>query len=158
VPDRTPLTIEEMVTLALPGDARISPDGRSVAYVLADTAKDGAVRHAHIWLVPTDGSAPPREVTGGPRQDTTPRWSPDGQTIAFLSDRSEENKQDIYLLPVRGGEARRLSDLRGGLGDLSWSPDGTTLAVIRTDQETDEEKQRKEKRDDAYVVESRQHR
>jgi dipeptidyl aminopeptidase/acylaminoacyl peptidase len=158
VADRTPLTIEEIVTLALPGDAQISPDGRSVAYVLADTAKDGAVRHAHLWLVPTDGSAEPRELTGGPRQDTTPRWSPDGQTIAFLSDRNEENKQDIYLLPVRGGEARRLGDLHGGLGDLSWSPDGTTLAVIRTDQETDDEKQQKENKDDAYVVESRQHR
>jgi dipeptidyl aminopeptidase/acylaminoacyl peptidase len=158
VADRTPLTIEEIVTLALPGDAQISPDGRSVAYVLADTAKDGAVRHAHLWLVPTDGSTTPCELTGGPRQDTAPRWSPDGQTIAFLSDRNEENKQGIYLLPVRGGEARRLGDLRGGLGDLSWSPDGTTLAVIRTDQETDDEKQRKENKDDAYVVESRQHR
>ncbi len=156
--DRTPLTIEEIVTLALPGDAQISPDGRSVAYVLADTAKDGAVRHAHLWLAPTDGSIPPRELTAGPRQDTTPRWSPDGQTLAFLSDRNEENKQDMYLLPIGGGEARRLGDLHGSLADLSWSPDGTTLAVIRTDPETDEEKKRKEDKDDAYVIESRQHR
>lgn len=156
--DRTPLTIEEIVTLALPGDAQISPDGRSVAYVLADTAKDGAVRHAHLWLVPTDGATPPRELTAGPRQETTPRWSPDGRTLAFLSDRNEENKQDIFLLPISGGEARRLGDLHGSLADLSWSPDGKTLAVIRTDPETDDEKKRKEEKDDAYVVESRQHR
>ncbi|HEY8292930.1 MAG TPA: S9 family peptidase [Thermomicrobiales bacterium] len=156
--DRTPLTIEEIVTLALPGDAQISPDGRSVAYVLADMAKDGAVRHAHLWLVPMDGSMPPRELTASPRQDTTPRWSPDGRTLAFLSDRNEENKQDIYLLPVSGGEAQRLGDLHGGLAELSWSPEGATLAVIVTDPETDDEKKRKENKDDAYVVESRQHR
>ncbi len=152
--DRTPLTIEEIVTLALPGDAQISPDGRSVAYVLADTAKDGAIRHAHVWLAPTDGATAPRELTGGPRQDTTPRWSPDGATLAFLSDRTEENTQDIYLLPVQGGEARRLGDLHGSLADLSWSPDGKTLAVIRTDPETEDEKKRKEDKDDSYVVET----
>lgn len=152
--ERTPLTIEEIVNLALPGDAQISPDGQSVAYVVADVAKDGAVRHAHIWRVPTDGSAPPTELTHSPRQDTMPRWSPDGSQIAFLSDRAEENKHALYLLPAAGGEARRLGDLEGGLSDISWSPDGTQMAVIRADQDSDEEKERKKNRDDAWVYES----
>jgi dipeptidyl aminopeptidase/acylaminoacyl peptidase len=152
--ERTPLTIEEIVNLAMPGDAQISPDGTQVAYGLADTAKDGAVRHAHIWRAPADGSAPPTELTRGPRQDTMPRWSPDGAQLAFLSDRAEENKQALYLRPAAGGEARRLGDLEGGLSDIAWSPDGTQIAVIRADPETDEEKERKQNKDDAWVYES----
>ena len=103
--------------------------------------RDG-YRHA-IWLVPTDGSAPARQVTLGARHDTQPRFSPDGTALAFLSDRrplveeepaapkDREDGTQVHLLPLAGGEARRLTDLPRGVDAFEWSPDGRSL-VVRT--------------------------
>lgn len=151
---RAPISIEETVMLALPGDAQISPDGRYVAYSLVDTAKDGSIRHGHLWLATTDGSAPPREITGGPRLDSAPRWSPDSTRIAFISDRVKEGEQGIYLLPVAGGEAKRLGNVGdggGALASLAWATDGASLVVARTEPDTDALKARKEAKDDSYL-------
>ncbi len=152
--ERTPLSIDEIVSLALPADARISPDGQQVVYALVDTAKDGAVRHGHLWLAAVNGDEPPREITSGPRLDSTPRWSPDGTQIAFVSDRTKEGESGIYLLPHAGGEARRLGtigDGGGALASLVWAPDGKSLAVAHTEPDSDELKTRKEAKDDSYV-------
>ncbi len=155
--DTAPLSIDEIVHLALPADAQISPNGAHVAYTLAEIAKDGAVRHAHLWLVPSDGSAPPTEITGGPREDKNPRWSPDSTQIAFISDRAKEGESGIYLLSPTGGEARRLGTLGDGGGAitaLAWSPDGSSLLAARTEPDSDDLKKRKEAKDDAYLYDN----
>ena len=99
-----------------------------------------AYRHA-IWLVPSDGSTPPRQATLGVRHDTHPRFSPDGRSLAFLSDRrpvteeepeaptDREDATQVHLLPLDGGEARRLTDLPRGVDGFAWSPDGRWLVV-----------------------------
>jgi acylaminoacyl-peptidase len=99
-----------------------------------------AYRHA-IWLVPSDGSTPPRQATIGVRHDTHPRFSPDGRSLAFLSDRrpvteeepeapkDREDGTQVHLLPLDGGEARRLTDLPRGVDGFAWSPDGRWLVV-----------------------------
>ena len=97
-----------------------------------------------IWSAPTDGSAPARRLTIGAKVDGSARFSPDGTTIAFLSNRrlfveeepdrgdakDREDAVQVHLLPVDGGEARRLTDLPRGVTQLAWSPDGTTLAIL----------------------------
>ena len=72
-----PLSMNDMFALQRLSDPQISPDGKSVAYVLAVVDKEKNASTSTIWLVPTDGGAP-RQLTGGPKHDRHPRFSPDG--------------------------------------------------------------------------------
>jgi dipeptidyl aminopeptidase/acylaminoacyl peptidase len=133
---------EDLASFVVPTDPNLSPDGRTVAFVAqTTTARRDGYRHA-IWAAPADGSAPARRLTIGWRHDISPRWSPDGGTLAFISDRrtavedpagepeKREDASQVHLLPVDGGEARRLTDLPRGVDAFAWSPDGTRLAVV----------------------------
>src|SRR5438046_1793677 len=138
--DTRPITPEKMADFARLADVQISPDGALVAFVAGEQFKtDSKWAKSQIWVVPTT-SGEARPFTGGPRTDNTPRWSPDGRALAFLSDRLEHGRQQIYLLDRAGGEARRLTDLQGEINGLEWSPDGTQLAFLLTDPETEEER------------------
>src|SRR3954469_8792320 len=147
------ITPEDMADFMSLADVQISPDGALVAFVAGEQFKtDSALAKSQIWLVSTNGGEA-RPFTGGPRTDNTPRWSPDGRTLAFLSDRLEDGRQQIYVLDRAGGEARRLTDLHGEINELEWSPDGTQLAFLLTDPSTEEEQRRKQAKDDAIEVE-----
>jgi len=138
-----PPTPEDLYRLRIPTDPQLSPDGALVAVTVQSVAplRDG-YRHA-LWMVPADGRVPPRQVTLGTRHDTHPRFSPDGTILAFLSDRrplvedepdapkDREDETQVHLLPLAGGEARRLTDLPRGVDAFAWSPDGRSL-VVRT--------------------------
>ncbi|AHH95682.1 S9 family peptidase [Kutzneria albida] len=104
----------------LPADPTISPDGRQVVYVLrtTDTELDRDV--SALWTVDVDGG-PPRRLTNGPN-DTSPRFSPDGGSVAFLRD------SQLWLLPVHGGEPRAITALPLGAGTPVWSNDGSRIA------------------------------
>ena len=127
----------------IPTDPQLSPGGDRVAFTVQTVApgRDG-YRHA-IWSVPFDGSAPGEPLTIGSKHDTSPRFAPDGRTLAFLSDRrlaveeepaaakDREDSVQVHLLPLdRPGEARRLTNLPRGVEELAWSPDGRRLAVV----------------------------
>lgn len=79
-----------------------------------------------IWEVPADG-LPPRQLTHGPGKDNTPRWSPDGKQLAFVSNRS--GGLQVHLLPRAGGEARQLTKFEQAASDMVWTPDGRGLVV-----------------------------
>ena len=132
---------EDLYRFRIPTDPWLSPSGELVAMTVQVAAPSRvAYRHA-IWLVPSDGSTPPRQATLGVRHDTHPRFSPDGRSLAFLSDRrpvteeepeapkDREDGTQVHLLPLDGGEARRLTDLPRGVDGFAWSPDGRWLVV-----------------------------
>src|SRR6476660_1430845 len=106
---------EDVYALASVGDPRLSPDGRRVAYVVSRTDEEGNAYRSAIWVAPLDGSEEPRQFTSGERNDGSPRWSPDGKWLAFVSNRDGEDekkaKGHVYVLPANGGEPRRLTDL-----------------------------------------------
>lgn len=146
---RRKLTPEDVVGLKMASDAQITPDGRLVAFVVGDQYTSGTkLPRSSIWTVPTTGGEP-IQITHGPLADTRPRWSPDGQTLAFLSDRAEDGQRQVYLLPVKGGDAVQLTEIEGniptdrGLNPLRWSPDGRRIAVMKTEADTEDEKRRK---------------
>jgi dipeptidyl aminopeptidase/acylaminoacyl peptidase len=85
-------------------------------------------KYSNLWLVPT-GRGKARQFTFGDQSDRSPRWSPDGRTIAFISNRDDEKQPQIYLIPFDGGEARQLTDLQGSVGGMEWSPDGRKLLL-----------------------------
>jgi dipeptidyl aminopeptidase/acylaminoacyl peptidase len=120
---------EDVFALTGVGDPRLDPDGKRVAYgVWWIDAEDREYRSA-IWLATVDGSSPPRRLTAGEKRDSQPRWSPDGSRLAFVSSRGEEKSSgQIYVLPLDGGEAQKLTDLKEDPSELTWSPDGTRIA------------------------------
>src|ERR671917_804503 len=81
------ITAEDYYAFEFLGDPRLSPDGRWVAYVVTTVDQRQNRRLSQIWLAATDGSRPPRQFTTSPQSSTSPRWSPDGRTLAFLSSR-----------------------------------------------------------------------
>src|SRR5215469_10605038 len=119
------LTLDDVFALGVIEDVQISPDGSLVAFVVCHEYTEGEHKllATSIWLAPTDGRAAARQFTAGTSADKRPRWHPDGQTLAFLSDRAQDGILQVYTISVNGGEARRLTEAKGGVADLAWSPD-----------------------------------
>ncbi|MEZ4523452.1 MAG: S9 family peptidase [Thermomicrobiales bacterium] len=147
------LTAEIMADIKVPAGAQISPDGTRIAVSIGTNAKKGEHREAAIWLIGVGDPDSGRQITAGTANDTAPRWSPDGLSISFLSDRAKRGTSQLYLLPLdEGGEARRLTDERGGVSSHAWLGDDNRIAYLSPDaRDPEEEKRRKEERDDANV-------
>ncbi|NWG14514.1 MAG: PD40 domain-containing protein, partial [Acidobacteria bacterium] len=118
-------TIEDLYRVKVVSDIQVSPDGGSVSYVLTTSDLARAKRVSHIWVMDIDGGNP-RQMTQSEKGESSPRFSPDGGTIAFVSAR--EGDSNLYLMPVGGGEARRLTNISTGVSDPQWSPDGKSIA------------------------------
>lgn len=153
LPAGSPLTPAEIADRVVPADPRLAPDGAQVVFVATPASKKDEHKRRALWIA--TGEEPARQLTAGAADDRNPRWSPDGQSILFRSNRHNpnEDEQRLYRLPVAGGEALPLGDLSGELSEAAWSPDGHTVAVLRKDAEPDDVIARKKDRDDAIVVE-----
>ncbi len=127
-------------------DPHISPDGKTVAYVLTTVDRKKNRREPSIWLAALDGSSPPRRLSAEGFRSTSPRWSPDGKTLAFISVRNTEApaasgrgaeapaggdaRGQIYMLPMAGGEAIALTRLKNGVENFQWSPDSNRIVLV----------------------------
>lgn len=125
----TPADIYRMQTIS---DPQLSPDGKWVAYVQSavDVTKDK--RNADIWMVSWDGQESV-QLTSSPDGESRPRFSPDGKYLSFVSARQGATKGQLWLMDRRGGEAKKLTDLKVDLEDYEWAPDGKKIALVLRD-------------------------
>jgi len=142
------LTIEKAMQVREPSDLQFSPDGKHVALVLQEPVS-GKGSQRHIWVLDVDAREV-RQWTWSSKSEHTPRWSPDGRTLAFLSDRDESTQ--IFLMPVSGGEARKLTSGKNAVETFRWAPDGKRIAFLAPDARTDEEEKKQREQDDARVI------
>ena len=121
---------EDLYLVRTGGDVRLSPDAKRVAWVQTQFDKESDKAQTSIWVAPADGSEDPRSFTNGPR-DTSPRWSPDGQYLAYVS--AEEDKPaQLLLARLDGGAPRKVTDEAGGVSQPAWSPDAKRVAFVAT--------------------------
>ena len=123
-----PFTPDVALDVRVPSDVRLSQDGSAVAFCVAPVGHRQTDPTSAIYVVPADGIAPPRAVTGSEHNNIAPRWSPDGMTLAFLSDRVKRGAAQLHRVAASGGEPVRLTELEGGVAYPVWRPDGRAIA------------------------------
>ncbi len=146
---------EMQVKTRLPGSPRISPDGKRVVYTVNEAVMtaDNSEFVTQIWLASADGKEN-FQVTYGDKSSTNPKWSPDGNWIAFTSNR-KDNKNNLYILRVNGGEAEQVTEVKSLVSDFEWSPDGQSIAFASADAKSDDEdKNDKGKNDFRWIDEN----
>ncbi len=112
-------------------DAQVSPDGQWIAYTVTSVDSTKDKRNTDIWMVSWDGLQTV-QLTNSPDGENSPRWSPDGKYISFVSSRQGGSAQ-VWLLDRRGGEGIKLTDLKGSMDSYAWSPDSKKLVIAMKD-------------------------
>ena len=142
------LTPEASLNLRSISDLQFSPDGSRVAFVITEPSK-GERRARHIWLYEKESGAV-RQFTFSAKDETSPRWSPDGKQLAFLSNRDDQ--QQIYVMRADGGEAAAVTKGKRSVQSFAWSPDGKQIAYLAPDTKSATEEKKDKDKDDARVV------
>jgi len=133
---RRGVTAEDYFSFENVNDPQISADGKRVAYIVTTVDEKANRRMSRIWTVALDGSQPPVPETSEAVSSNSPRWSPDGKYLAFVSARDSATagagggRPQIWLLSLNGGEARRLTNLENGVSNIEWSPDSAHLLCL----------------------------
>ncbi len=143
-------TIDDLLTIKSVGGTQISPDGKWVAYTVGygDFKTDAFV--TQIWLAQSD-TGKSFQLTRGDKSATNPRWSPDGQWLAFLSNRIEDKNQ-IFVINPLGGEAQPLTKSETAISNFAWSEDGKAIAYAAAEPIAQALKDRKDYLGDYDVV------
>jgi dipeptidyl aminopeptidase/acylaminoacyl peptidase len=150
---RRGITAEDYFAFEFVSDPRISPDGKLVAYVVTTVDQKQNRRHSSIWMATIDGSRAPWQFTTSPQNSSSPRWSPDGKALAFVSSRASsdagpgEPRPQVWVLSMNGGEARRVTNLKNGASSFQWSPDGQRLACLSRTGPSDNRPENKDRSD-----------
>jgi dipeptidyl aminopeptidase/acylaminoacyl peptidase len=149
------LTIADVVTMESASQFQFSPDGKWVAWVKSTPDLSENKRTQHVYLTKTDADFT-IQLTRGDNSDRAPKFSPDGTRLALLSERGKNATSQIYVLDLRGGEARKITGSNAGIRGYEWLNDGAFLFAAREDS-THRERELKRKKDDVIVVADQEH-
>jgi dipeptidyl aminopeptidase/acylaminoacyl peptidase len=127
-----PLSIEALVDIEHPSEVQLSPDGEFVAFVLGKGHKPDKDKTAQkaIYVIKVSSHKMHCFTGSNPATNDLPRWSPDSQRLAFVSNRSNPDEMQLFVIDLNGGEAQALTDIRGCVDAPQWSPDGCWIAFL----------------------------
>ncbi|MEH2243998.1 S9 family peptidase [Nostoc sp.] len=144
------INLDDLSALHQVSEPQISQDGAWIVYTVKSTDINNDSVNNHIYMTSWDGSRT-LKLTNSKDSESSPRFSPDGKYLTFLSSRQSGSEgNQIWLLNLAGGEAEKISDFPGGISDFVWSPDGKRLAVIAEDPP--EETQNEQKTAEPIVI------
>ena len=145
------LSEENLLDFVWIADPRISPDGSRIVFTRVHVDRDADEYRTALWIIGSDERVA-RPLTPGPK-DSSARWSPDGNAIAFVRGGGPDTPAQIHVLPMSGGEATALTALAKGASSAAWSPDGRRIAFTSTTNPAlDEPAKPKPKHEPARVV------
>ena len=133
-------------------DPQLSPSGKQIAFVVDRADWKANRRVGHIFRINIDGTNQV-QLTFGERGESSPRWSPDGKSIAFTARRDPDSANQIYVLYAEGGEARKITSHATATGNITWAPDGNSIYFTAPDAKSAEERERDRVQDDVYAFE-----
>lgn len=148
-------TADQILKVKRVGPVVPSPDGTRVAFVVSEAVMEGEKSEwlSQIHVASSDGSGA-IQLTRADKSATQPRWSPDGQWLAFLSQRGSD-KNNVFIIRVAGGEAEQITSEKASISALEWAPDGKSIAFLMPEPKSEaEEKAAKEKRDARVIDEN----
>ena len=136
-----PVTPDDIARMQRVGDPQVDAAGAWVAYAVSSTdlAADRGV--SHIWMTSWDGSRTVQLTNRAAESEATPRFSPDGKWLAFISSRGGEPVADdqLWLMDRAGGEGRKAAGIKGSVDDIAWSPDSRWIALVVVDPDPEAE-------------------
>ena len=134
---KRPLSLDDLTRLRTVGSPQVSPDGLRIAYTVGTIDAEKDRRDSDLWMIGWNGEDRLRLTSLPDSSESKPVWSPDGRFLAFIATRGDEETKkkggQVWLLDRRGGEAQKLTDIKGGVSDYAWSPDGKRLVLVVND-------------------------
>jgi dipeptidyl aminopeptidase/acylaminoacyl peptidase len=149
---KRPITHQDVWMMKRMGEPVVSPDGRWIVFSLTEPDYDPAKQTSDLWVLRSDGTEPPRRLTYTKEPENGVAWSPDGTRMAFSTKREGDQTPQIYILPMSGGEARRVTNVPGGATGPQWRPDGK--AILFQSQVDPIAEQRKDRKWNARIYDA----
>ncbi len=144
-----PLTPEQTLNRRTIGELEFSPDGSRLVFTVTEPPK-AATRQRNLWLIDIASDGVRQLTTSVGKSDSSPRWAPDGRSIAFISDR--DGTPRLYVLSMSGGDAEALVEGKESVGAFRWSPDGRQIAFLMSEPKPAALDRREKEKDDGRVI------
>lgn len=143
------LGVDHILSLQAPRDIQLSPEGDWVVYTVKRNDEEKDKGFSQIWISSVDGKST-LPMTASYATASSPRWNPNGSTLAFLGKRGEDKdaKKQVWLLDRRGGEAQQYSNVKQGVKSFVWAPDGKSMALLIQDPKPEDKDSKDAKKED----------